>query len=521
MMRRIGWNVLGQFLNPAQRAKYLNHIAQQQPRVVVVMDEVALAQATREASQGKTLVFHRIYHKQDATYWRWLGVKEFCDHVTMNGTISRDIGVIVGNEPDTRGNDLAKLLTWLVDVGDELADRGYHAVMGNIGPGTVETDTIESGVFANYLRRLAEWSAVDQHYGGWHEYAPILLPMGVGRWPVEYLENPSLVQPVNWPVMNMMQARIMRAQALAHPIAPTDGYAQLVYPGYWWLYRSEWFNLWAEEQGIGRHKIVLTEFGWDRMGDLAQQMPRNIYQKLEAIWGAVGYQGLPAEIRGPRTLENVWRGYFPNWSFDEAAFRQLQWADGIYPDNYIGMCLFCWAFDGPIEKEQNWERLGYNLGDLTELQARLIAAGAEDNPPAPLPVPEPEPEPSPEPEEEAPEPVGCSPVAQIAAGVMQLVSDIRARWASSLESQSEVQEKENLVNVPEIFTSKRFWSAVVGLVMMVATSLIPELEQHADTLIPAILLVISLLIGGYAAEDYATAKGAAAILVSQAKSNQN
>lgn len=63
-------------------------------------------------------------------------------------------------------------------------------------------------------------------------------------------------------------------------------------------------------------------------------------------------------------------------------------------------------------------------------------------------------------------------------------------------------------NVPEIFKSKRFWSALVGLVMMVATSLIPELEQHADTLIPAILLVISLLIGGYAAEDYAQAKQA-------------
>lgn len=53
----------------------------------------------------------------------------------------------------------------------------------------------------------------------------------------------------------------------------------------------------------------------------------------------------------------------------------------------------------------------------------------------------------------------------------------------------------------DVFKSKRFWSALVGLVFMVASAMIPSLEQHAEQLINSILIVISLLIGGYSAQD--------------------
>lgn len=59
--------------------------------------------------------------------------------------------------------------------------------------------------------------------------------------------------------------------------------------------------------------------------------------------------------------------------------------------------------------------------------------------------------------------------------------------------------------IPEIFKSKRFWSALVGLVMMVAVNLVPDLADNADTLTAAILVVVGLLIGGYSVEDAAQA----------------
>lgn len=59
--------------------------------------------------------------------------------------------------------------------------------------------------------------------------------------------------------------------------------------------------------------------------------------------------------------------------------------------------------------------------------------------------------------------------------------------------------------MPPIFRSKRFWSALLGVVFMVIVAFVPELEGDQQLLISAITVVIGLLIGGYSAEDVATA----------------
>lgn len=66
--------------------------------------------------------------------------------------------------------------------------------------------------------------------------------------------------------------------------------------------------------------------------------------------------------------------------------------------------------------------------------------------------------------------------------------------------------EESIVQTDNVFKSKRFWSALLGLVMMIATSIVPGLEENAETLVPAILVMIGLLIGGYTAEDVAQAR---------------
>lgn len=67
------------------------------------------------------------------------------------------------------------------------------------------------------------------------------------------------------------------------------------------------------------------------------------------------------------------------------------------------------------------------------------------------------------------------------------------------------------MNVPVIFKSKRFWSAVIGLIAMIITGLVPELKEHIDIMIPAIVGIIGLLIGGYSIEDAITARSSALI----------
>lgn len=60
----------------------------------------------------------------------------------------------------------------------------------------------------------------------------------------------------------------------------------------------------------------------------------------------------------------------------------------------------------------------------------------------------------------------------------------------------------------EIFKSKRFWSALIGLAVMIVTAFVPALTEHLEIIVPGVLGIIGLLIGGYTAEDYAARKAA-------------
>ena len=57
----------------------------------------------------------------------------------------------------------------------------------------------------------------------------------------------------------------------------------------------------------------------------------------------------------------------------------------------------------------------------------------------------------------------------------------------------------------DVFKSKRFWSGVIGLLAIIITGLAPDLQEHIDTMIPAIVSIVGFLIGGYALQDTASA----------------
>lgn len=57
------------------------------------------------------------------------------------------------------------------------------------------------------------------------------------------------------------------------------------------------------------------------------------------------------------------------------------------------------------------------------------------------------------------------------------------------------------MSVPELFKSKRFWSAVIGLVVLIASSLEPRLADHLNVIAPSIVAIVGMLVGGFTIEE--------------------
>lgn len=51
--------------------------------------------------------------------------------------------------------------------------------------------------------------------------------------------------------------------------------------------------------------------------------------------------------------------------------------------------------------------------------------------------------------------------------------------------------------------SKRFWTAIIGLFLMVAVEFAPGLADNAAQIQDTVLIIVGLLIGGYSLQDAA------------------
>lgn len=65
--------------------------------------------------------------------------------------------------------------------------------------------------------------------------------------------------------------------------------------------------------------------------------------------------------------------------------------------------------------------------------------------------------------------------------------------------------KEN-VGLPDIFRSKRFWTAIVGIISMGLVALEPRLYESAPMIEASILAITSLLITSFTGQDWLVAK---------------
>jgi hypothetical protein len=370
--------------NSAPASDVLAFATRYQPRVLLVMDDdtrcVQLADTCPD-----TLIIQRRWSAAEGSQWDartpgYMSPHDYAVWLTLNGGMDHRIAVQVLNEAHAWGDDITTLCDWLIATGRELTAMGYRAVLGNIGPAIYAPEVIESGRFDNYLRYLHEESLKPNgHLGGWHAYTFAFLPFGAGLYTVDDLRHPERLQPP-WPDIDGLQIQAAReALRAAHHEDPDmrwpypsddvehkpyanwwlakpddDETAQVVYPPWWHLFREQWFRLYAESVGIGWHEYVLSEGLWDDMPDLG---PTHIKEDLTAAYGIpANIQGQPYKgLRGPLTLQNVWREYWPDWTPEQAAYEQWIWFHRNLEDACLGMTAFTVSND---EWNYDW---GYNL----------------------------------------------------------------------------------------------------------------------------------------------------------------
>lgn len=329
---------------------FLNFISRLKPTTVLVMDDTNLLKRVIDVTPT-SIPIYRSYSREEGSQWKNRTPESYVDEITAGGSLDRRFWIYVLNEPVARGvEEITKISNWLIRVGQLLEERGYHAILGNIGPATWESWDIDAGLWDNYLRYLSDCSQRGSHYAGWHEYTSFLLPYGVGKWNFEsHILNRDAVQREYWPTKEDL------------PIAKVEWNGQMVYPPYWHLLRSTWLDIRSDALGIPRHKKVITECFWDRMVDI----PEDYFRQLEATFGLPhdGYIG----IRCANTLENVWKWYYPDMSLSQVMQMQLEWANDIYPDEYIGFDMFTWSFN--TEWDYNY---GCNYGWFEELHELMI-----------------------------------------------------------------------------------------------------------------------------------------------------
>ncbi len=351
-LRRFSFDNRGQFLG-SHRAETLDFISRYKPTTVRVMDDDDLGRDIADATGGETLVIQRRWAKNDMAFWNpalpdYQTPEQFVAGQTLNGAMDHRFAVYALNEPGAHGEDVSRLGDWLIKVGEECTRQGYRAVLGNIGPAIYERAEIQEGRFRPYLAYLHEESEKEAgHLGGWHEYTQYFLPLGFGVYEPDDLRDPLLLQP---PWMD------------CQPDSPR-----------WLLRRVEWITEDGIAHGTGDHKKAITEFGWDAMPNLA---PFGLNEYFQVNYGIpAGDNGQPydPDYAGARTMEYVWKAWWPSWTLEEAMLAQLRHANKNYPADYVGFNLFSIGYG------DHWDlRRGMNYGTLTALQNALVEFRLED-----------------------------------------------------------------------------------------------------------------------------------------------
>lgn len=311
---RISFNINGEAV--PDTAYLLQVMTNPCKTTALVMNNLALAVRIKELCPD-TIVVSRNYSPLEGDEWALRSAQNMVEQWRREG--HPEIVRHSTNEPSFgRGLRLQQFVQADLLLMRLAREAGFTLAMGNFSVGIYEASDIDAGLFDAYIRGLHQYG----HYLGLHEYSLGVLAFGTGQWSAQCLLDRVCVQPERWPTEQLLVRRIW-----------SDGMWQ--YPPFWYLGRGIWWLIRADLISAPRPRIILTEFGWDNLPNI-----KPIIEPLRWKYGLPQYFN---DMRGINTYPNLWRYYWPNWSFSQAACEQLLWAEMIYPPEFIGVDLFTWS----------------------------------------------------------------------------------------------------------------------------------------------------------------------------------
>lgn len=318
---RLGYNING--LTAMDRTYLLQHVAALCSSQLV-MDNLALAdeiyQLLDACDSSPPIVVHRSFDSDEGSEWAREPSLENISQWNREGY--KHLIRYCTNEPSYGGNQsIEQFVSYHVQLMAQARANGITLACGNFAVGSFRWEDIGAGRYDPFLRAINDYG----HYLACHEYTQTVMPFGVSQWPREWLLDRNQVQVSNWPTMAQLPT--------AMQFDPIE--RRLNYPRYYHLRRCDWFLLRADQIGIPRPFIILTEYGWDSLAD--------IKPTIEPLRWTYGLNRYMNDLRGVNTYSRLWGWYYPNWSFGRAACEQLKWGDSIYPPEYVAMHLFTWT----------------------------------------------------------------------------------------------------------------------------------------------------------------------------------
>lgn len=301
-----------------------------QPPVMLVMDDNAQYDDCNRIHgvSPNTIIIHRRFGASEnstllsasARIERYKGAPNWLYHNDMN-------------EPDI----LPSLATLTADL-HEAKKQNIRLCVGNFSTGTWQLADIDAGKYDDFLKALSQYR--DFHVLGLHEYSVGVLPIHFnnGREPKDLID-PAKLQPDRW---------ITKEQFL-------DNWQTNYHTGrYLWLVKR------CELLMIPPPRIVMTEFGWDRNGDILGHVP-----ELDSY--------AEGRITGQNSLVRYLQKVSPQLTFERALLNQLQHMGTVYTEHVIGACLYAWS--------HNPEWAMYNYAGLSVVLEGLALAPVVTQPP--------------------------------------------------------------------------------------------------------------------------------------------
>ena len=331
-MGRISYNIDAKEVNDVEYL--MGHLIALQPAVTLVMDGLALADRVYREAGG--IVIHRSFSRHQGDEWRFKNAEEAVEIWKREGY--QHIVRYTSNEPHVGDDRLQEFVDYHERLLRLAREAGFTVALN---PSYFEPYHISSGILDPLIFAVVYYG----HYWSNHDYTPILLALT--GMDVASLLDRNLIQRDQW---------------------PTELPFEQEYPPFWHLLRAWWVVRRCDYLGIDRVRIVSTEGLWDNMDDV-----KYITELLKAKFGI---PELHYDFSGIHTNRLLWAHYWPDWTFEKAAFEQLKWVEMMFPPEYIGMCLYVWD-DG------DWNKFNFsNLHGLHRMLETMV-------------VPEPEPEPEP------------------------------------------------------------------------------------------------------------------------------